>query len=93
MDLEYSGEIWFWRGPAPFHFVTVPPSAVRRAGVGVRACELRLGHDSGLRADRKNGVDDIAVAQRRALHRAAQSGQAERLEIGDTVTVRLNVDA
>jgi hypothetical protein len=24
MRLEFSGEIWFWRGPAPFHFVTVP---------------------------------------------------------------------
>ncbi len=24
MDLEFSGEIWFWRGPAPWHFVTVP---------------------------------------------------------------------
>jgi len=22
--LEFSGEIWFWRGPSPFHFVTVP---------------------------------------------------------------------
>lgn len=24
MDLEFSGEVWFWRGPSPFHFVTVP---------------------------------------------------------------------
>ncbi len=24
MDLEFSGEIWYWRGPAPFYFVTVP---------------------------------------------------------------------
>ncbi|MFD2077601.1 Acetyltransferase (GNAT) family protein [Actinopolymorpha cephalotaxi] len=24
MDLEFSGEIWEWRGPAPYHFVTVP---------------------------------------------------------------------
>lgn len=24
MDLGFSGEIWFWRGPSPFHFVTVP---------------------------------------------------------------------
>lgn len=22
--LEFSGEIWIWRGPAPFYFVTVP---------------------------------------------------------------------
>ena len=26
MDLiiEFSGDIWYWRGPAPFYFVTVP---------------------------------------------------------------------
>ena len=23
LDLEFSGQIWFWRGPAPHHFVTV----------------------------------------------------------------------
>jgi hypothetical protein len=22
--LEFTGEVWYWRGPAPFHFVTVP---------------------------------------------------------------------
>ncbi len=25
MRLQISGEIWYWRGPAPFHFVSVPP--------------------------------------------------------------------
>ncbi len=24
MTLEFTGEIWFWRGPAPWYFVTVP---------------------------------------------------------------------
>jgi hypothetical protein len=24
MDLGFSGEVWFWRGPSPYHFVTVP---------------------------------------------------------------------
>lgn len=24
MELEFAGPLWFWRGPAPFHFVTVP---------------------------------------------------------------------
>jgi hypothetical protein len=22
---RFSGELWHWRGPAPYHFVTVPP--------------------------------------------------------------------
>lgn len=24
MNLEFSGEIWFWKGPAPWYFITVP---------------------------------------------------------------------
>ena len=27
MDLEFSGDVWFWRGPLPYHFVTVPDEA------------------------------------------------------------------
>lgn len=25
MELEFSGPVFEWRGPAPFHFVAVPP--------------------------------------------------------------------
>ena len=24
MELSFAGEIWYWRGPAPYHFITVP---------------------------------------------------------------------
>ena len=24
MMIEFSGKIWYWRGPSPFYFVTVP---------------------------------------------------------------------
>jgi hypothetical protein len=24
VELEFDGEVWFWKGPAPWHFVTVP---------------------------------------------------------------------
>ncbi|WP_222264221.1 DUF1905 domain-containing protein [Modestobacter marinus] len=24
VDLEFGGDVWHWRGPAPFHVVTVP---------------------------------------------------------------------
>ena len=27
LDLAFSGELWFWRGPSPYHFITVPPDA------------------------------------------------------------------
>ena len=25
MNIEFTNKIWFWKGPAPFYFVTVPP--------------------------------------------------------------------
>ena len=24
MQMEFTGPVWFWKGPAPWHFVTVP---------------------------------------------------------------------
>ena len=24
MELQFSGPMWFWKGPSPFHFVSVP---------------------------------------------------------------------
>ena len=27
--MRFSGEIWYWRGPAPFYFVTVPEELSR----------------------------------------------------------------
>ena len=24
VSYEFSGDIWYWRGPSPFHFLTVP---------------------------------------------------------------------
>ena len=24
MEIEFNGNIWYWRGPAPYYFVTVP---------------------------------------------------------------------
>jgi hypothetical protein len=29
MDLDFRGELWFWRGPAPWHFITVPDAECR----------------------------------------------------------------
>lgn len=30
MILEFTGDIWYWRGPAPFYFVTVPEVEARQ---------------------------------------------------------------
>lgn len=29
MNYSFTGELWFWRGPAPRHFVTVPEDDCR----------------------------------------------------------------
>jgi hypothetical protein len=33
MDIEFTGELWYWRGPSPYHFITVPEEEC----VGIRA--------------------------------------------------------
>ncbi|MEV0198289.1 hypothetical protein [Nonomuraea sp. NPDC050691] len=37
MNVEFSGDMWLWRGPAPWHFITVPDErhALRMAGAAV----------------------------------------------------------
>ena len=32
MERDVTGEVWWWRGPAPFHVVTVPPDAADAIG-------------------------------------------------------------
>ena len=29
MSIEFSGEVWFWKGPAPWYFVTIPEGPSR----------------------------------------------------------------
>ncbi|WP_256842537.1 DUF1905 domain-containing protein [Ornithinimicrobium cryptoxanthini] len=94
MELEFSGEIWFWRGPAPHHFVTVPdePAADLSAisaqvtyGWGMIPVTARIGTTTWTTSlFPKDGgyiVPIKAVVQR-----------AEELDVGDTVTIRLTVD-
>lgn len=94
MDLEFSGELWFWKGPAPWHFVTVPDpqsaeieaaSAMVTYGWGMIPVDARIG---GTRWTTslwpKDGQYVVPVK--------AWVRKAERLELGDEVTVRLSVD-
>ena len=94
MELEFEGEIWSWRGPSPFHFVTVPAAqggdiaAVARRvtyGWGVIPVKAAIG-----RTRWKTSLfpkDGLYLVPLKAAVR-----KAERLELGDTVTVRLTID-
>ncbi|MEV4639475.1 DUF1905 domain-containing protein [Actinoplanes sp. NPDC049548] len=94
MHLEFNGEMWFWKGPAPWHFVTVPheacralqsTSAVVSYGWGMIPVGARIG-ETGWTTSLwpKDGRYIVPVK--------AGVRRAEGLEVGDMVTVRLTVD-
>jgi len=93
MDLEFTGEMWFWKGPAPWHFVTVPDdecgaleatSAAVSYGWGMIPVEAGIGSTRWRTSlfPRSGGY----VVPLKDLVR-----NAEGIDVGDTVTVRLVV--
>jgi hypothetical protein len=94
VDSRFDGEVWFWRGPSPWHFVTVPPEisealAARSThvsyGWGMIPVTARVGQTTWRTSlFPKDGcyVVPLRVSVRRAEH----------VELGDTVTVHLHVD-
>ena len=94
MDLNFSGEIWFWRGPSPFHFVTVPDAesaeieavaSVVSYGWGVIPVAARIG-----RTDWTTSLFPKDGRYLVPLKTAVRT--AEDLELGDIVTVRLSLE-
>ena len=93
VDLEFSGEVWFWRGPSPYHFVTVPEgesaelqamSALVSYGWGMVPVAARIGSTRWTTSLwPKNGGYVVPLKDR--------VRKAERIDVGDTVTVRLAV--
>lgn len=93
VNLEFTGEIWFWRGPSPFHFITVPDeeSAALHAasssvtyGWGMIPVAAEIGRtrwSTSLFPKDGGYLVPVKVDVRRA----------ERLSLGDSVTVRLTV--
>ena len=94
MDLEFGGEVWFWRGPSPYHFVTVPAeestelqaaSALVTYGWGMIPVVARIGSTEWTTSlFPKDGGYAVPLKD---LVRSA-----EGIDVGDTVTVRLTVE-
>ena len=92
-SFEFSGEIWYWRGPAPFHFVTVPDrqsdeikeiSGFVTYGWGMIPVRVRIEKTEWKTALwPKDGRYIVPIKD--AVRKA------EELELGDTVTIRLEV--
>ena len=95
MILEFSGELWHWRGPAPFHFVTVPEaesaelqdvSPLVSYGWGCIPVSARIGRTNWTTSlFPKDG--GYVVPVKSAVRRA------EQVALGDVVTIRLDIAA
>ncbi len=93
MEIEFDGEIWFWKGPAPWYFVTVPAeqchdlSALSGAvsyGWGMIPASVRIGNTEWKTSlYPKDGRYIVPIK--------ASVRDAEDLDEGDQVTVRLEV--
>lgn len=94
MRLEFSGRLWFWKGPAPWHFLTVPEegagalesvSASVSYGWGMVPVTARIGATEWTTSlFPKDGRYIVPVK--------ASIRRAERIGVGDIVTVRLTVE-
>jgi hypothetical protein len=93
INIDFNGKIWFWKGPAPWYFVTVPEEQCRDLkavsgfvtyGWGMIPVHVRIGQTAW-----KTSLwpkDDSYIVPIKASVR-----KAEKLEEGDTVTIRLEV--
>ena len=93
MKISFEGEIWFWKGPAPWFFVTVPEQqgrdlqAIMRMvtyGWGMIPVEVEIGQSRWKTA--LFPKDDRYIVPIRANIR-----KAENLHEGDTIFVQLEV--
>ncbi len=94
VDLEFSGQVWFWRGPSPYHFVSVPEdesaelretAAMVTYGWGMIPVAARIGSTSWTTSlFPKDGGYVVPLKDKVRT--------AESVEVGDSVTVRLTVD-
>ena len=93
MNFEFNGKIWFWKGPAPWFFVTIPAKqsrdlkAISRSvtyGWGVIPVHVRIG-----KTEWKTSLfpkDDNYLVPIKASVR-----KEENLEEGDQVTIQLEI--
>ncbi len=93
LEFAFAGVLWYWRGPAPYHFITVPPDAARAIhaiatavtyGWGMIPAEVRIGASTWTTALwSKDGGYVIPIKDRYR--------KAERLVLGDMADVQLVV--
>lgn len=93
MNVEFNGKIWYWRGPAPFYFVTIPAeqsedlktiSGFVTYGWGMIPVQARIGQTEWKTSlFPKDGGYIVPLKD--------SVRKAEKLDEGDEITVRLEV--
>lgn len=93
MKLEFSGELWYWKGPAPHYFVTVPAeecqdlkaaSKLVTYGWGMIPVRVQIGQTEWKTSlFPKDGQYIVPVR--------ANMRKKEGIDEGDTVQVRLSL--
>ena len=93
MAIKFSGKIWFWRGPSPWFFVTVPADQSRDLeeisrlvtyGWGMIPVHVRIGRTEWKTSlFPKDGCYIVPIKE--------SVREAEHLGEGDKVSVRLEV--
>ncbi len=94
MEFEFNGTIFFWRGPAPWYFVTMPENESRDLkavsaevtyGWGVIPVHVQIGStEYKTSLFPKDGLYLVPIK--------ASVRKAEGLDEGDDVSIRLIVD-
>ena len=93
MDVHFSGEIFFWRGPAPWYFVMVPEDE----SVDLEAVSEEVSYGWGMiPVTAQIGRTEWETAlfpkdERYVVPLKAAVRRAEQIELGDVVAVQLTV--
>ena len=94
MDVHWKGRVWEWRGPAPYHFVSVKADDAERIrdvasavtyGWGMIPVEARIGATTFTTSLWPK--DGVYVLPLKDVVR-----RAERIDLGDEVDVRIHID-
>lgn len=93
MHIEFTGKLWFWKGPAPWYFVTVPVpqcrdlkaiSAIVTYGWGMIPVQARIGNSTWTTSLFPKDGRYLVPIKARIRH-------AEQLAESANVTVRLDI--
>ncbi|HEY5135857.1 MAG TPA: DUF1905 domain-containing protein [Candidatus Nanopelagicales bacterium] len=94
MRLDVTGDVWFWRGPSPYHFVTVDDDA----SAAIKAASAAVTYGWGMiPVTAQVGVTEWTTSLfpkdgRYLVPLKDKVREAEDLDVGDAVTVRLLID-